>query len=73
MTQPNATAPATSFTRREVLKTYTTPTITVIGLAATGSFATSGRVLPETARDKGAKGIDTATGKIPETGKGKGK
>ena len=47
MTNPEEAAPPTSvaaLTRRQVLKTYATPTITVIGLAATGSFATSGRV-----------------------------
>jgi hypothetical protein len=63
--------------RRQALKTYAAPTIAVIGVAATASFSTSGRVdplgrvvpLPDTDAVGKAKGKD----KGKDEGKGKGK
>jgi hypothetical protein len=67
--------PPAELSRRQVLKTYAAPTIAVIGVAATGSFSTSGRVvaLPDTDAVGKAKGKDKGNGKGEDKGKGKEK
>ena len=74
-TTMTAQLPPTQLSRRQVLKTYAVPTIAVIGVTATGSFSTSGRVIPKADADTGGKAKGKAKGedKGKDEGKGKGK
>ena len=73
MIQPDAaeqTPQPPALTRRQVLKTYTAPTIAIIGAGISGSFATSGHSVGRINAKAKTKGRVTATGKIPEKAKG---